>query len=307
MQTQMPGELEIEAKYPSFKMERARMEGDRLVFDHPDGMMRALGTGVFSLEIPSGFDIAAGDLMARHFFEDPLGDDWDIYRGFRNITFAREDKGYKNLDDQQCEIFALEMADWDAFYPDKVARLGHQMTDLGLGILRNVLEHLGIEKSDWEKITSGLLEKRGHHNLNFNHYRSEKNCSGFKFHRDQTWVSMIRSTQAGLVGVVEDEIFSLNPVPGHFIINFGRAIELLTEGMVTPVRANIHGVVRTQRSAGLEERTSYALFLDSNLAGWVYRYENGTLKPIQKVEKYIFDYDSLSSGLAKYNHYLSMT
>ncbi|MGK7904123.1 MAG: 2OG-Fe(II) oxygenase family protein [Hormoscilla sp.] len=305
MQTQRPGELENLAKYPSFKMERARMEGDRLLFDHPDGMMRALGTGVFSLEIPSEFHIAAGDLIARHYFEEPLGDDLDAYRGFRNITRDIEYFGYKDYEDVQWEQFSIERAEWDALYPDNVARLGEQMLDLGIGVVHNVLEYLGIKKSDWENVTSGLSEKRGNHMLSFNHYRSEKNCRGFSFHKDTTWVSVVRSTEPGLVGVIGEKIFSLNPVPGHFTINFGSTIEFLTEQMVTPVHALRHGVVRTQRSADREDRTSYVLFLDSNLGGLIYRYENGEAKPIQPVKEFLFDEDRIfSKKLAKYNCYL---
>lgn len=299
----MLGGQEILAKYPSFQMERARMEGNRLLFDNPDGIMRALATGFFCVEIPSLFDLAAGDLFVRNFFEEPLGDDWDPYRGFKKVTLSGEYEGYTDDPDEQWEIFNVEMRSWDAILPDKVARLGYQMTDLGISILHNVLEYIAIQRSEWEKVTNGLSEKRGCHSFGFNHYRSEKNCRGVCFHRDTGWVTVLRSTEPGLLAVVGDELFRIDPVPGHFTINFGSTIELLTERLVTPVHASIHGVVRTQQSAKQSDRTSYALFLDSHEAGWVYRYENARPLPIETVAK--FWQDDLSRVFAEYDPYLS--
>ena len=43
---------------------RARLVDDRLVFDAPDGLHRALGDGCFALAMPADFDPAPGRRLA---------------------------------------------------------------------------------------------------------------------------------------------------------------------------------------------------------------------------------------------------
>ncbi|WP_178113376.1 hypothetical protein [Acerihabitans arboris] len=63
---------------------------------------------------------------------------------------------------------------------------------------------------------------------------------------------------------------AINPEEGYFIINFGSSIEILTESFTNKVHANVHGVVQTYRSDE-QGRHSYAMFLDSDISGDVYR------------------------------------
>jgi isopenicillin N synthase-like dioxygenase len=145
------------------------------------------------------------------------------------------------------------------------------MASIGVRVLRSVLNHLGIPRHDWSLLTSGLSDSLGHQMLAFNHFRADKLVRGSKFHRDSGWVTVLRSTEPGLLAYIDGELCAINPVPNHLIINFGSSIEVLTECMKPKVRANIHGVVQTERQ-GIDDRVSYAMFLDSNLDGGIYRY-----------------------------------
>jgi isopenicillin N synthase-like dioxygenase len=145
------------------------------------------------------------------------------------------------------------------------------MTDLGITILRNVLKYLQIPEQIWTKVTSGLSDKKGHHMLAFNHFRSNKAVRGTKFHRDSGWVTVLRSWEPGLVALINDKIYAIDPVDKYFIINFGSSIEVLTGALNTPARGNIHGVLRTIRKDTEEDRYSYVVFLDSNLSGKIYQ------------------------------------
>jgi hypothetical protein len=282
----MPGERDAARTYPSFEMERSRLAGDRLVFDRAGGLSRALSQGFFLIEIPRGVDTTPGDRFAAEFYQPRRGDALDLYRGFLDVTVPGDYQGYFDREHDQWENFYIEMANWDAVLPPGVARLGHQMTDLGIAVLRNILGHLELPERDWAKVTSGLSDKRGHQMLAFNHFRSYKPTRGTKFHRDSGWVTILRSVEPGLLGLVEGELRAINPVPGHFIANFGSSLEVLTGELPTPVRANVHGVARTERRAGEADRTSYVVFLDSNLAGSIYRYQDGVPRAVQSVAEF---------------------
>ena len=84
----------------------------------------------------------------------------------------------------------------------------------------------------------------------FNHFRTSKPIRGSKFHRDSGWVTVLRSTEPGLIAYIDGQLRSINPLPGHLIINFGSSMEVLSEHLSRKVHANVHGVARTERASG---------------------------------------------------------
>ncbi|MGR3932427.1 2OG-Fe(II) oxygenase family protein [Streptomyces sp. BRA346] len=278
----MPGEQEALAAYPPIPLERSRLHGQDLVFDREEGFDRALAQGFFLLRIPDSLDTEAGDRFAAHFHQDRTGDALDGYRGYRDIDVPGAYQGYFDREHDQWENFYIEQANW-ALLPAEVAELGRGMTGLGITVLRAVFRHLDIPPQLWSTISSGLSDGRGHQMFAFNHFRSRKATRGCKFHRDSGWVTVLRSFEPGLLALIEGRLSAINPVPGHFIVNFGSSLEVLTAALPTPVRANVHGVVATERAAGRPDRTSYVTFLDSGLDGTIYRLENGTARPVQSV------------------------
>ncbi len=268
-----------------FELEVAKIVDGKLAFDKQSGFSRALEQGFFFVEIPAEIDTTAGDLFVSHFHEPKSGDALDKFRGYREVTVPGEHQGYFDREHDQWENFYLEKKNW-SLLPLSVQELGGKMAHLGLTILRNVLQYIEIKKDEWPAVSGGLSAGLGHQMLGFNHFRANKNVRGCKFHRDSGWVTILRSTEPGLLALIDGKLGAVNPRPNHFIVNFGSSIEVLTEKLAQPVRANIHGVVRTEQRLRQKNRTSYTVFLDSALDGHIYRYEHGTPKIIQSVAEF---------------------
>ncbi|MFJ8957644.1 2OG-Fe(II) oxygenase family protein [Streptomyces sp. NPDC102381] len=281
----MPREGEARSLYRQIPLERSRLHGDDLVFDREGGFGRALAQGFFLLRIPDGLDPVSGDRLANEFYRDRAGDALDPFRGFRDTEVPGDYQGYFDREHDQWENLYVERANW-SLLPTEVAELGQGMADLGIAVLRAVLSHLDVPQHLWSTVSSGLSDRRGHQMLAFNHFRSQKATRGCKFHRDSGWVTVLRSVEPGLLALIEGELGSVDPVPGYFIVNFGSSLEVLTESLPTPVRANIHGVVSTERARTRPDRTSYVTFLDSDLDGTIYRLENGMAHPLQSVAEF---------------------
>lgn len=149
-----------------------------------------------------------------------------------------------------------------------------------------MLQRLAIPRQLWAQLTGGLSEGGGHQLFAFNHFRSDKPTRGSKFHRDSGWVTVLRSIEPGLLAHIDGELHAVNPEPGYFIVNFGSSLEVLSEDMVQPVRANVHGVARTVRQAGQADRYSYVVFLDSDLSGDIYRWAADGMQKVQSVAEF---------------------
>ncbi|KUL61214.1 hypothetical protein ADL28_16005 [Streptomyces violaceusniger] len=278
----MPGEQQAQAAYPPVDLERSWFDGDELLFEREGGFDRALAKGFFLLRIPDGLDTGPGDRFAAHFHEDPASDDLDPYRGYRHADVPGTYQGYFDREHDQWENFYIERVNW-SLLPPEVTELGHRMAGLGVAVLCAVLRHVQVPQDLWSEVSGGLSDNGGHQMLAFNHFRSQKETRGCKFHRDSGWVTVLRSFEPGLLALIDGELGAVNPEPGHFIVNFGSSLEVLTSALPRPVRANVHGVVSTERSAGRADRISYVTFLDSALDGTVYRLDHGTAHPVQSV------------------------
>eukprot|EP01068_Selenidium_serpulae_P001856 Selendium_serpulae@DN1997_c0_g1_i2.p1 len=330
-------------------LESAHLDAsDNLIFDNSaTGMRRSFEIGAFYLRIPPTCDVADGDLFANHFFEDVKDEHLDAthnpnemnsvqlnkYRGFKQVKRSTKYFGYSDYEDQQWEQFSLEQSEWEDMYPKSICELGFAMRDAGVAVLRNVLAFLSVPPTDWARATGGLTEKRGNHMLSFNHYRSEKNCRGLSFHRDSTWVTLLRATSPGLLGVFGEapqceEVRAIPVLANHLVVNFGSTIQLFTKLMTTPVRAFRHGVTRSlkcpcgeaessrtavvvpvspdgneSREAKVDntkgvsrqerDRTSFVCFLDSNFESLVYESVDGVLNPIKPAKEFVLDRESV--------------
>ncbi|MFI6642549.1 2OG-Fe(II) oxygenase family protein [Streptomyces sp. NPDC050504] len=278
----MPGERQAQASYPPVDLERSWFDGEELRFAREGGFERALDMGFFLLRIPDGLDTSPGDRFASHFHEEPTGDDLDPYRGYRHVDVRDAYQGYFDREHDQWENFYVERANW-SLLPPEVTELGHRMTALGVAVLRAVLRHVEVPHDLWSEVSGGLTDDGGHQMLAFNHFRSQKETRGCKFHRDSGWVTVLRSVEPGLLALIDGELAAVNPRPDHFVVNFGSSLEVLTAALQRPVRANVHGVVSTERAAGRADRISYVTFLDSALDGTLYQLDNGTARPVQSV------------------------
>jgi len=219
----MPSESEAARMIEPIAMVRSRLEGSELVFEECDGFERALREGFFLLRIPHNTNLASGDCFVQHFFKPAVTGKLALYTGFKSRKIPGAYQGYFDRDHDQWENFYIERENWRVL-PPEVSELGGVMAGIGIKILRAVLRRLGIPEQEWPLITSGLSEGHGHQMLAFNHFRSDKGTRGSKFHRDSGWVTVLRSTEPGLLAYIDGQLRAINPSTGHFIVNFGSSI-----------------------------------------------------------------------------------
>lgn len=243
----------------------ARLEHGELRFAAPGGLARALRDGFFLVRCPDGLELAAGDRFARSFY---LPASSDPYRGYARWTPDRlaEHEGYYRRDVDQTEQFFLERRFWADVYPAALARQAAAMQAFALAVLEAVLREVDVPRALWDEATGGCLSGRGMYHLTFNHFRPEVRARGLNIHKDSGWVTVLRSIEPGLEVERDGAWCPIAPRPGHFIINFGCAMEILTRETATPVAAVAHRVVeQVRRDPDQPDRFSYALFADSTL------------------------------------------
>lgn len=243
----------------------AWLERGALRFTHADGFEQAARTGFFFIAQPEvPIDLTAGDHFARHFHRAPyVTGDLD-YRLLTDDVVGRF-QGYYVRDEDQTEQFFLESKNWSRYYPLALANQAQAMRDLSLAILRATLTNLPIPSALVHQATGGALTDAGTNTLTFNHFRPEIGRRGLNIHKDSGWVTLLRSLRPGLEVLVDDEWRPITPIEGTFIVNFGCAMEILTQNFHIPVVAASHRVVEQRPSNHLEDRFSYALFVDSSL------------------------------------------
>jgi hypothetical protein len=248
----------------------ARLADGELHFSTDGGPTRALEDGFFLVRCPDGMSLAAGDRFARSFYLPPADEagEGDPYRGYAGWTPDRlaEHEGYFRRDVDQTEQFFLERRFWDAVYPAELARQAAAMQVFAIELLRAALRHIDLPPALWDEATGGCLSGRGMYHLTFNHFRPEVRARGLNIHKDSGWVTVLRSIEPGLEVERGGRWCPIEPLPDHFIVNFGCAMEILTRRTMTPVAAVAHRVVeQVKHHPEQPDRFSYALFLDSSL------------------------------------------
>lgn len=256
------------------RLERARAVGGVLEFDGSGARDRAFGDGVFLLEIPSGLDVSAGDAFARQFYEGPAKAPYGRFRDISSDRFGDPLLGFHQRINQ-IEQFLLERRFWATAYPPEIAALGESLTRLSREVLCSVLSAVGIPEQDRRRATGGCSECAGSYHLTFNHYRPAQADIGLSSHKDDGFLTILRTTAPGLEVSREDHWETVPADPDCFIVNFGLSMEILTAGSRMPVAAIMHRVARQQ-----DDRSSFGHFSSSGcLPGedeGIYRYATGS-------------------------------
>jgi hypothetical protein len=238
-------------------LERAWLDDDGLHFAGESGEQRALGHGVFLLRIPPSIDLAAGDRFAREFFR---GGSCPPYGRFASIgpeRFGDPLLGFHQRTDQ-IEQFLLERRFWSEHYPLEIAALGEALTEVARRVLCSVLCRVGIPDRGRELATGGCSAARGSYHLTFNHYRPGRPGVGLSSHKDDGFVTVLRTTHPGLEVARADEWERVPTDTDFFVVNFGLAMEILTAGCDAPVAAIMHRVTHQDR-----DRSSFGHFSSS--------------------------------------------
>lgn len=250
-------------------LECAHIDSGELCFTSSKSLDRALTDGIFILKIPAEINLGAGDAFSRQFY---LGDE-TAYGRFRNVTgdiFGDPLLGFHQRVNQ-IEQFLLERRLWRAHYPSEIALLGECLNLLSQIILRHILKEVKIPECDWCAATGGCSDIMGSYHLTFNHYRPAIDSCGLNSHKDDGFLTILRSYTPGLEVNRNRDWEWVSCDEEHFVINFGLAMEILTEHCQRPVAAIMHRVRRQKN-----HRTSFGHFTSSGcipgMDQGVYRY-----------------------------------
>lgn len=238
-------------------LELAKVAGGALVFSTEASARRALADGVFLLEVPNGLDLLAGDQFADSFYRGEECGDYGRYRLLRSENFADPLLGFHQRSDQ-IEQFLLERRFWECTFPPEIRFLGERLTDLSTMILNSILKLSGLPQSLYPKATGGCSIGSGSYHLTFNHYRPIEQRVGLSSHKDDGFVTILRTKSAGLE-INRCDSWEVVPTSyNHLVINFGLAMEILTSKCTVPVSAIMHRVKQQSK-----DRHSFGHFSSS--------------------------------------------
>ncbi|WP_045824559.1 2OG-Fe(II) oxygenase family protein [Williamsia herbipolensis] len=252
----------------SLALQRGRVLDGALRFSTDGGLSQALRDGCFVLEAPSDFDPLPGVTLCREFFRasDEGAEETRRYRGYRDhegLYFDREHF--------QTEHLLIDGPERRRHFPPELLSMTEQMSALTLVVLQAAMTELGIVRRLWSEITGGAVDGEGTHWFAANHYRSDRAQLGCAPHKDTGFVTVLYNEEPGLEASVDGRWVPIDPVPDHFIVNFGGAFELLTAALDRPVRAILHQVRQCKPEQGTDDRFSFAAFANPPADGTLYQ------------------------------------
>ncbi len=222
-------------------------------------LKKAAQMGFFYVEIPSGAKqfVPHATEFANSFHED------EKLKALELPGFS----GYNNREQFQMESFFCEESLWADIYPYEVSELAKQCKDLAVLLMRKlfpiVLPHLSNDK--WSQATGQLLQNGGLYHFSFNHYPTEISLSGVDEHQDFGYITLLYTDKEGLFAKIEDTWWPISPKEDCFIVNFGRAFELLVNDQ-SKLIGGWHRVEQITQEKHHGDRISFGLFNDNDLA-----------------------------------------
>ncbi|MEZ4359572.1 MAG: 2OG-Fe(II) oxygenase family protein [Kofleriaceae bacterium] len=281
----------LRAPRPPLLLQTAALRDGRVHFDAPEGFAQALCDGCFYLEIPEALDLLPGKVLGREFYRD-LEDGEPAtaaYRGFRergDVYFDREHF--------QTEHVLLDRPGRARHFPPELRAMCDALNDIARLVLRQVLDALGVPEAIWRQVTGGAIDDEGTHWFAASHYRPELDRMGCAPHKDTGFVTILYIEREGLEASVAQSWAPIDARPGAFVVNFGRSLELLMECSPRPVRAILHRVRKTVHTPGVEDRYSFAAFVNPPATGMLYRYDGAQAVAYQSVEEFLVEFNKVT-------------
>ena len=232
-------------------------EAQRLIFKTSQDQDLAWELGVFYLKVPDWLDLEE----ARHFGRDIL----DSESPYRNIPQYGELEGFIALENNQQTKLALRRHRWDDHYPAEIAQFGRQLDDIGRVVIREVFRKSGIPEHLWTDASGGYSSGQGTAFLNFVHYDTSQPDLGLRPHTDYGFVTILDATSSGLQIELEGQFRDVPVLDGHLVINFGEALNFITQHSNRSVAAIVHRV--TSQAASNPVRHGIVYFANPDLNG----------------------------------------
>ena len=243
---------------PDMNLPTASMdEAQRLIFRTTEDQDVAWMLGVFYLKVPDWLDLEE----ARHFGRNIL----DPESPYRNIPQYGELEGFIALENNQQTKLALRRHRWDDHYPVEIAQFGRQLDDIGRAVIREVFRQSGIPEHLWSQASGGYSSGQGTAFLNFVHYDTSQPDLGLRPHTDYGFVTILDATSPGLQIELEGQFRDVPVLDGHLVINFGEALNFITQHSNRSVAAIVHRV--TSQTASNPVRHGIVYFANPDLDG----------------------------------------
>ena len=232
-------------------------ESLRLMFQNSEDQDVVWKLGVFYLKVPDWLDLE----VARRFGRDIL----DLKSPYRNIPQYGELEGFISLENNQQTKLALRRHRWDEHYPTEIAQFGRQLDDIGRAVIREVFRQSGIPEDLWTDASGGYSSGQGTAFLNFVHYDTSQPDLGLRPHTDYGFVTILDATSPGLQIELEGQFRDVPVLDGHLVINFGEALNFITQHSNRSVAAIVHRV--TSQAASNPVRHGIVYFANPDLDG----------------------------------------
>lgn len=246
-------------------------------------LRQAARQGFFYLEIPQEYKplIPHAVHFGNIFYKD------EYYRNLQLPGYS----GYKDRQTAQAEGFYCMESLWQQVYAPPITQLAEGMKQDAERILHNVLDIVlpNIPAETLQQITGGLLDNNGLYHLSYKHYRPEMQTIGLPPHRDFGYITILYIDKKGLHAKIDGTWYPIPPREGYFIVNFGRAFELLVNDE-TRLKASWHYVEQITQEKHGGDRMCFALFSDNNLSMPLYQITNdGTVNILYATYKEYVD------------------
>ena len=256
-QAELQKRIDVSPSQTTAVLQVAHMNGSTLEFKSASARGQAFRDGVFMLAIPNSIDCAPCDRFSREFHKCFGKHPYSRFRHITGVELGDPLLGFHQRINQ-IEQFLLEHRFWKAAFPQEIANVGLALTTIAGQILRSVLMLGDIPRRHWRTATGGCAAGMGSYHLTFNHYRPSLPGIGLPSHKDDGFMTILRTTEPGLEINRHDRWETVSPDRNHFIVNFGLAMEVLTQHSTLPVNAIMH---RVRHQA--HDRSSFGHFSSS--------------------------------------------
>ena len=234
-----------------------------LSFVTPGDLDRAWELGLFYLKTPCNLNLE----FARQFGSGLINTD----SPYRRVPQYGELEGFIALENNQQTKLALRRERWEQHYPEHIAAFGRQLDAIGIAIIREVFRQSGIPEALWDRASGGYASGGGDAFLNFVHYDSHTPDWGLRSHTDYGFVTILDASAPGLQIEVDGQFEDVPVLQGHFIINFGEALNFITAHSDRAVSAVTHRVLSQQSTDPVRHGIVY--FANPDLDGMLWQFD----------------------------------
>ena len=234
-----------------------------LSFVTPGDLDRAWELGLFYLKTPGNLNLE----FARQFGSGLIDTDCP----YRRLPQYGELEGFIALENNQQTKLALRRERWDQHYPEHIAVFGRQLDSIGIAIIRAVFRQSGIPEALWDRASGGYASGGGDAFLNFVHYDTRSPDWGLRPHTDYGFVTILDASAPGLQIKVDGQFEDVPVLQGHFIINFGEALNFITAHSDRAVSAVTHRVLSQQSTDPVRHGIVY--FANPDLDGMLWQFD----------------------------------